>query len=1151
MKNYWKWIAFVSLVLWEVQGNDNIDELVEWLRSSEGGFINDKISIRRSNPNDSSSPFGIFANDNLKKNELIFSIPPSNLFTAGRTYSLEKGAECGVVFKLIDEMKNPNNSEFRPYVNYLKEQRYGQLPSDWSRAGKELLLELLGHSSEDPLPPAWPVSWVDDWVNECGGSTDPFDVNAYLMVKQRGWDEVLVPVYDMMSHRNGNWLNTVDDSIHDAIESGRNVIVTASRDIAKGEELHTSYNFCTNCSGRNDSYGTFEIVRDYGFVEMFPQRWWFLEDFGFELNKDESGNLVVTWLTEEPGSEMINYLEDHLARIKKFEQVELEPLRHSFAVEEEIPENEMDVIIDLYESIVTAITHGLNDLMNEQCDNGTCKTKYDLLNEKQDKLQYNVAICDTSKIQDFNDYSDTDSIQSHYQLASFFTNEESNDTCFDLDDVYQICSSYRPHYHEMVVHHTARYLKEVKRVLWVGGGDSMLLHEILKYPVELVVGLEIDQKVTRYAFKHFGTQPHWDDPRVQWWYGDASKSLLMLPKEYFGSFDMVLVDLSESVTSITVTEELDVFDALSLLLKPEGILVKNEIYIEKISKTFKYAVQVHFKDCPVLCSQVLALGSNTLDFSQATLNEHNIDNLFIKPLSNSEHRYDIWEDYRNSPSTCKDFTQKKSSQQSQSPGIIMILEVEVSLELEIKTVIQNALKIWSLEIISFQESNEEHPVAFVVLQQGYILARVWPENNYVAIDLHFWSSFQLLEDVKNSLLETLNSSKHSAFRIVAGGIRGLPTWKVDDMNRGPPQIQCHDSQENLKEVTTEDLKVFFSKSMDLVKETHQVMAAVICSSEKLCDNYEILKNNPKFSQVLSLTCPYLNSDPNSMQVCEETLESILENKKFRVIVLDPNAPIEMAQIILKLLSKKRNFGKKVFIMAVMLDSSETWRRNWLERFRHDIFKYEPLFRAKVSLNEIEYGVTSFGDDSFVEHLLQLLKEIQQITSLQIQVKRIYGGVPRYLKNFKPTQFFEHSDYDQTEPLAQWQSQQPVAHQTVLQLETQFEKFITTDHLRQALEGTLKNFSFQASSKLIELGQGCLMVSLFKEGTVVVTWDGAKHIDLNVFLYEINPKPFCNFFKLHFPTFDTVLLDEQPRGYGRVVNFKSDLTQPRLDPHWAS
>ena len=48
----------------------------------------------------------------------------------------------------------------------------------------------------------------------------------------------------------------------------------------------------------------------------------------------------------------------------------------------------------------------------------------------------------------------------------------------------------------------------------------------------------------------------------------------MLPKSYFGTFDMVLVDLSETVMSALVTKDLDIMSALSLLLKPEGIFVK-------------------------------------------------------------------------------------------------------------------------------------------------------------------------------------------------------------------------------------------------------------------------------------------------------------------------------------------------------------------------------------------------------------------------------------------------------------------------------------------------------------------------------------------------------------------------------------------------
>jgi spermidine synthase len=131
----------------------------------------------------------------------------------------------------------------------------------------------------------------------------------------------------------------------------------------------------------------------------------------------------------------------------------------------------------------------------------------------------------------------------------------------------------------MGVHEVIRYLPyEPKRMLWVGGGDAMFLHEILKYPsLELAVGLELDQKVVRGAFQHFGVQPHWDNEKVQWWFGDASKSLLMLPEDYYGSFDVVLVDLSDTVLSLSVTKEMDIIGALSLLLKPSGVFAMNEL----------------------------------------------------------------------------------------------------------------------------------------------------------------------------------------------------------------------------------------------------------------------------------------------------------------------------------------------------------------------------------------------------------------------------------------------------------------------------------------------------------------------------------------------------------------------------------------------
>ena len=79
---------------------------------------------------------------------------------------------------------------------------------------------------------------------------------------------------------------------------------------------------------------------------------------------------------------------------------------------------------------------------------------------------------------------------------------------FSVHYTIQICELYRPHYHEMFVHYTARFIEQVERVLFVGGGDSMRLHDILKYPtVNQVVGLELDQLVVRSSFRTLVCSP--------------------------------------------------------------------------------------------------------------------------------------------------------------------------------------------------------------------------------------------------------------------------------------------------------------------------------------------------------------------------------------------------------------------------------------------------------------------------------------------------------------------------------------------------------------------------------------------------------------------------------------------------------------------
>ena len=604
----------------EAIGRDeqHAEALIVWLKSKRG-YFNPGLEMRRVDPAEPNSRFGMFAREDMEAQTLMIQIPTSIILSSREEDPEMSAMECGTVRNLVENLRLKDESDYAPYVNYLLDtQPPGQLPSAWSEAGKALFKRVLGYGKEDQhiLPPAEPVSWIeDDWYGTCKGSNNPLEEYAALLVVQRSWDDLLIPVNDMMSHRNGHWLNTQSSNVHE----GDDVRISASRDIKAGEEIYTTYNFCEDCANRFTTYGTPEILRDYGFVEQFPQSWIFSDiDVAFRVDQalDKEGNatgkyVLTEWIEGLPDEDAIQMLKESLEQVVNTKENALA------SRDQEVPENEWNTISDYMDAMIFAMGIALDaSTDNNQCiEEGTC-TVETLLARYADLEAREMTYTDDSgnscdldeQMSVFDSDGKFDLIEdfkSHYQQINYMWNPVNRDTCFDLDDTVQICDSYRPHYHEMFVHYTARFLPEIKRVLWVGGGDSMLLHEILKYPsLELAVGLELDQKVIRGAFKHFGTQPHFDDDRVEWWLGDAAKSLLMLPKDYFGSFDMVLVDLSETVMSFKVTDKLDVLEALALLVKPDGIFVKNELYFGKFKQTFPHSVQIHWYVCCALCCQI-------------------------------------------------------------------------------------------------------------------------------------------------------------------------------------------------------------------------------------------------------------------------------------------------------------------------------------------------------------------------------------------------------------------------------------------------------------------------------------------------------------------------------------------------------------------
>mmetsp|Transcript_19104 Transcript_19104/g.52396 ORF Transcript_19104/g.52396 Transcript_19104/m.52396 type:complete len:909 (+) Transcript_19104:632-3358(+) len=906
--------------------------------------------------------------------------------------------------------------------------------------------------------------------------------------------------------------------------------------------------------------------------------WIFRQQKGRFHLEETHDNLQFEWLSEPINEKGRVDLELQLERLKELREEELIVRRPT------IPEHELVTIAKYATALVTAIETmlGVAD-KGDSCLDGSSEKQECQLDERYDRLEtpyaaddYNTETCDAVKTLDLSHFHVLEQIQSPYQKITYLRDPSNNNTCFDLDSIYQQCTSYRPHYHEIMVHYPARFLPEVKRVLWVGGGDSMLLHEILKYPsIELVVGLELDQQVTRAAFKYFGSQPHWNHEKVQWWYGDAAKSLLMLPKDYFGTFDLVLVDLSETVMANTVSKDLDIMGALSLLLKPEGIFVKNEMYFERLSDLFQYTLQLHFYDVPLVCSQVVILGSRKVDFINAELHDHQVATLFDQ-ITEFDFNLKAVHDYLDNPDAkelCQDNYEEDSPDESESsPGIVMILEAEkvrIGLETpnELVSAIEDALQNEDFSVISMTRvSAHTGPVVIAVLKEGYIAARAWSSNSYVAFDIHLWASFHKLEAIQGSLTLAVGSNlKTSSLRIVATGMFGTATFSEDYKKRGPKYTETCGKFA----VSRDGSCTFNSAISDLALEeslrslslNDTASIAVICGSDK-CSALDTIRNYERVEHVIPLIgTHFLPNNASELLECERDILNTLKSVSdaIDVLVLDASAPFEMAQIIRKIISrvksKRAYFSDNLLVLALIPDKADTWRRVFVDNMRL-FFRQEPAFYGSIELTDeqgvsIEMDIFSSGDPLFISHINQIPENFQSKSQLSAKVKHIGGTAFTMQEDMNWTQFFSHQDYAQESSNKQWVDQEPEGLQTIFQFSGD-----TADLSRQMLSNlhyqALSNLGIEGKTDVFsDIGDGSVTVTIWSEGHAVLVWDGKGGVGMNLFTYEENVELADSFLVAltdggHL---EVALRDEMPRGGIAVVNKRSDI-QGRNLPYFA-
>ena len=814
---------------------------------------------------------------------------------------------------------------------------------------------------------------------------------------------------------------------------------------------------------------------------------------------------------------------------------------------------------------LTVSQEGLNDLL-------VGGSHYDSLEEpEKDDLAYYKYTCDNSEFFEFLGFIDTedafftDRDQLYGVFESFLFNEKAEDIniCYDVNNSVQMCSNFRPYHHEYMTHIAARYIESVKRVAFVGSGDSMLLHEIMKYPdLELVVGLELDQMVTRKSFKHFKTDPYFHDPRVDWWFGDAAKSVLVLPDSYWGSFDLVLVDLGEDTLNENVVEDLNLFEALSKLVNPNiGVIVKNELYLDKVSQVFDHSLEL-FYQTPSICSETVAFGSNGVDFIRAPIYDHGIADmgnlLYTTSQGGADDRHRMIHDYRSKVCTSDESESaiNEEEEQTTANGVLELVTIENLTILpdsfeSITTLMRASIEgIGGFTIVENEvSSDEEEEIALIVMEEGYVAARRQENESatedaepefYLGFDIHLWSQTNRIQELKNAFHKAYKSKDISSHKIVVGGMFGTKNWKEDAKHIGPmvataPKKTCNavdDSSATGSAFDAEAAGKIVIQEVVSLTNSQKAIVAVFCGSESdSCASLDVLKDHERVEEVIPIfdCASSAGDDTKGLYECEKKIAKDLASKvsyrkKLHMLVLDSNASQKMHQIANSIFDTHENRNAFLMLHSIAVtwsnkdvdSSNEPWRREFLDRYRkqihHDPVKMGEFDIVSGGKKSYRFGVVSTNDSDVTTKFAALETKLQDRLpgETRVSLRNVHGGLYNYVENIELKDFVEN-DYDKTLGKEHFEKQVPLAIQTILQYEGNEQM------KEQASQGTGMDCNFveklvygsAMNEGLIDdptkqtlfrysVGEGCVVMMLGNAFSVITVWDGRVHLDVNFF-----------------------------------------------------
>ncbi|MFI4938143.1 MAG: polyamine aminopropyltransferase [Candidatus Berkiellales bacterium] len=238
--------------------------------------------------------------------------------------------------------------------------------------------------------------------------------------------------------------------------------------------------------------------------------------------------------------------------------------------------------------------------------------------------------------------------KSMYQTIAIYETSDFG-KLMTIDNIIMLTTRDNFLYHEMMSHPPLFTHANPKNIAIIGGGDCGTLKEVLKHPVESVIQIEIDERVTQLAeiyFPELCTSNH--DPRTTLLFNDGIQWMQEAPTQ---SLDVIIIDSTDPIGPAEGLFNQAFYQNCHRVLREDGIIVhqsESPLIHQTLLRQMREAMKsADFSDVLTITfpQPVYPSGwwSCTMAAKQSRLNQFRRDEALLKQLQTKYYQFALHE----------------------------------------------------------------------------------------------------------------------------------------------------------------------------------------------------------------------------------------------------------------------------------------------------------------------------------------------------------------------------------------------------------------------------------------------------------------------------------------------------------------------------